>query len=54
VVVFGPSGEDSAKAAALRAILVWAGRNDMALATIDLTVPGAPTATTTDGAAIAP
>jgi cell division protein FtsQ len=54
VVVFGPSGEDGAKAAALRAILVWAGRNDMALATIDLTVPGAPTATTTDGAAIAP
>jgi cell division protein FtsQ len=53
-VAYGPPGDDDAKAAALHAILAWASGGDVELATIDLTVPDAPTATTTGGVAVAP
>jgi cell division protein FtsQ len=53
-VAYGTPGDADAKAAALRAILAWAARGDVALASIDLTVPDAPTATTTDGGAVVP
>jgi cell division protein FtsQ len=53
-VAYGPPGDTEAKAAALRSILVWAAQGDVSLASIDLTVPDAPTATTTDGGTVAP
>jgi cell division protein FtsQ len=53
-VAYGPPGATEAQAAALHAILVWAAKSDVSLASIDLTVPDAPTATTTDGGTVAP
>jgi cell division protein FtsQ len=53
-VSYGPAGGEAAKAAALHAILAWAAQDGVSLATIDVTVPGAPTATTTDGGTVAP
>ncbi len=54
VVTYGPSQDVVAKASALRAVLAWVAQDDVSLAAIDLSVPDAPTATTSDGAAVAP
>jgi cell division protein FtsQ len=53
-VAYGRPGDEDAKAAALRAILTWAAQGNVSLATIDVTVPDAPTATTADGEMVAP
>jgi hypothetical protein len=53
-VTYGPPGDEDAKAAALQAVLDWAERGAVSLASIDLTVPDAPTATTADGRAVTP
>jgi cell division protein FtsQ len=49
VASYGTPDQLSAKGQALEAVLAWAARNAMRLAAIDVTVPSAPTATTTGG-----
>ena len=50
----GTPGEEDAKATALRAILRWANAGGHSLATIDVSAPGAPSATLTDGSTLTP
>lgn len=52
-VSWGRPGEEEEKAAALRAVLVWAGQQQLTPDTIDVSVPTAPTATLPDGTAVA-
>ena len=53
-VRYGGSGDQLAKATALRSVLAWAARVRVALAEIDLTVPEAPSATLQSGQIITP
>jgi cell division protein FtsQ len=53
-VLYGEAGEDAAKAAALRSVLSWAADQDVALRDVDLTIPGAPSATLADGSTFTP
>ena len=48
-VTYGTVDDRGAKAASFRAVLDWADAEGLALTTIDLTVPTAPTARTVDG-----
>jgi len=50
----GTPGEESAKATALRAVLRWANAGGHSLATIDVSAPGAPSATLTNGSTLTP
>ena len=50
----GTPGEEAAKATALRAVLRWANAGSHSLATIDVSAPGAPSATLTDGSTLTP
>ena len=54
VVRYGGSGEDAAKASALRAVLAWAADQGEALSDVDVTVPQAPSATLSDGSTVTP
>jgi cell division protein FtsQ len=53
-VRYGSSGDDAAKAAALRAVLSWAADQSVTLRDVDLSVPGAPSATLADGSTVTP
>ena len=48
-VEFGTGGDASAKAGALRSVLRWAVRDRVTLRTVDVSVPGAPSAILADG-----
>lgn len=48
-VEFGTGGDASAKAGALRSVLGWAVRDRVTLRTVDVSVPGAPSAILADG-----
>jgi hypothetical protein len=48
-VSYGPAVDIAAKGAALRAVLEWARDGSIQLASIDVTVPTAPTVRTADG-----
>jgi cell division protein FtsQ len=52
--VFGPPGDEAAKAAALRSVIGWANDHHVRLASVDLTVPSAPAATLADGSTVLP
>jgi cell division protein FtsQ len=54
IVRYGPAGDDTAKAAALRAVLSWAAEGSVTLRDVDLSVPGAPSATLADGSTVTP
>lgn len=53
-VDYGTAGEETAKAEALRAVLGWAAAQQQSVASIDVSVPTAPTATLAGGATFAP
>jgi hypothetical protein len=53
-VRYGSAGDDAAKAAALRAVLSWAADQSVTLRDVDLSVPGAPSATLADGSTVTP
>jgi cell division protein FtsQ len=50
----GTPGEESEKAAALRAVLRWAASGGHPLSSIDVSAPGAPSATLADGSTLTP
>jgi cell division protein FtsQ len=50
----GVPGMESEKAAALRAVLHWAASGGHALSSIDISVPGAPSATLANGSTLTP
>ncbi len=52
-VTYGDATQLEAKAQSLMAVLAWAEREGKGLATIDVTVPGSPTASLTSGATVA-
>jgi hypothetical protein len=53
-VDYGTAGQETAKAEALRAVLRWAAAQQQSVASIDVSVPTAPTATLAGGATFAP
>ncbi len=53
-VAFGPPSQAGAKGAALQAVLEWASRTGSRLGSIDVRVPGAPTARLADGSPATP
>jgi cell division protein FtsQ len=53
-VRYGRPSEVVAKAEALRAVLRWAGEHDARIASVDVSVPGAPTLRPVDGIVITP
>ncbi|MGE5226252.1 MAG: cell division protein FtsQ/DivIB [Planctomycetaceae bacterium] len=53
-VDYGTAGQDVAKGEALRAVLRWASAGSHDVATIDVSVPAAPTATLSGGGTLAP
>jgi cell division protein FtsQ len=52
--VFGPPGDEAAKATALRSVIGWANDQSVRLASVDVTVPSAPAATLADGSTVTP
>jgi cell division protein FtsQ len=50
----GTPGNEAEKAAALRAVLRWAATGAHDLATVDVSAPGAPSATLVDGSSVTP
>jgi cell division protein FtsQ len=53
-VHYGPPGDDAAKVTALRAVLAWAADQNEPLREVDVTVPGAPSATLVGGSTVTP
>lgn len=53
-VSYGTVGEEPQKAIALRAVLQWARAQDASLVSVDVSVPGTPAATLTDGTTFTP
>jgi cell division protein FtsQ len=53
-VLYGRGGDDATKAAALGSVLRWAADRHVGLSVVDVSVPGAPSATLADGSTFIP
>jgi cell division protein FtsQ len=53
-VLYGRGGEDGTKAASLRSVLRWAAERHIGVSVVDVSVPGAPSATLADGSTFSP